>query len=166
MKTFKNIILLSSILAINLTFFGCMNFVPYTMQPSYHEFKEMCELNKLPNNEEKYNKILSYFDLSLDTLDWEELNKKRFKLNEEYVEYIPNKVEYQVTVTRRKTSRYNVAVILFANEKGFSLQNLARIKIYGTWYTRRYHLGTRSWASYELEWKEDRLTCGEIYEWR
>ena len=36
----------------------------------------MCKLNELPNNEEKYNKILRYFDTSLDTLDWEELNKE------------------------------------------------------------------------------------------
>ena len=60
--------------------FGWGSFVPYAMQPSYYEFKEMCELNLLPNNKEKYNKILNYFDLSLETLDWEELNKKGFKL--------------------------------------------------------------------------------------
>ncbi len=34
------------------------------------------KLNELPNNEYKYNKILSYFDLSLELLDWEKLNKK------------------------------------------------------------------------------------------
>ncbi|WP_258865007.1 hypothetical protein [Helicobacter sp. MIT 14-3879] len=54
-----------------------MYYTPYSLQPSYWEFKRMCELNELPNNKEKYNKILSYFDLSLDTLDWEELNKEK-----------------------------------------------------------------------------------------
>nr|WP_238702166.1 hypothetical protein [Helicobacter bilis] len=39
----------------------------------------MCKVNELPNNEEKYNKILSYFDTSLDTLDWEELNHNNEK---------------------------------------------------------------------------------------
>lgn len=132
------------------------------MQPSYYEFKEMCELNLLPNNKEKYNKILNYFDLSLETLDWEELNKKGFKLKESSIDYVPNKVEYQVVATERETSRYDVAVVLFTNEKSFSLENLSNIKIFGTWHTRRYHLEKRSWASYELEWREDDLTCGEL----
>ncbi|RDU57796.1 hypothetical protein CQA44_12390, partial [Helicobacter sp. MIT 14-3879] len=41
-------------------FFGYGWFIPYSLQPSYWEFKRMCELNELPNNKEKYNKILSY----------------------------------------------------------------------------------------------------------
>ena len=53
-------------------------YTPYSfyLEPSYWQFRNMCKLNELPNNEEKYNKILRYFDLSLDTLDWEELNGK------------------------------------------------------------------------------------------
>lgn len=104
MKKFKNLVLLSSILVINLTFFGCMNFVPYAMQPSYHEFKEMCELNKLPNNEEKYNKVLSYFNLSLDTLDWDKLNEKTWKLEEDNLFYKKDMFEY-ATETKRKQKK-------------------------------------------------------------
>lgn len=44
-------------------------YTPYELQPSYWEFKKMCELNMLPNNEEKYNKILSYFDKKLGDRD-------------------------------------------------------------------------------------------------
>ena len=53
-------------------------YTPYSfyLEPSYWQFRNMCKLNELPNNEEKHNKILRYFDLSLDTLDWEELNGK------------------------------------------------------------------------------------------
>lgn len=29
----------------------------------------MCKLNELPNNEEKYNKILGYFDKKLGDID-------------------------------------------------------------------------------------------------
>ena len=47
----------------------------------------MCKLNELPNNEEKYNKILRYFDTSLDTLDWEELNGKTWKISEDSGDY-------------------------------------------------------------------------------
>ncbi|WP_181882454.1 hypothetical protein [Helicobacter didelphidarum] len=51
--------------------------IPYYFQPSYYKFKKMCKLNELPNNEEKYNKILGYYGLSLDTLDWEKIGKKK-----------------------------------------------------------------------------------------
>ena len=82
MKKFLHILLFSS---VALLFNGCISgwgwLVPYNLQPSYHKFKKMCKLNELPNTEEKYNKILGYFDLSLDTLDWEELNKTKRLLN-------------------------------------------------------------------------------------
>ncbi|WP_158659435.1 hypothetical protein [Helicobacter trogontum] len=48
--------------------FGWGWFVPYSLQPSYHEFGAMCKLNELPDNEEKYNKILSYYDLDWNTM--------------------------------------------------------------------------------------------------
>lgn len=51
--------------------------IPYYFQPSFWKFKEMCALNKLPNNEEKYNKILGYYGLSLDSLDWEGIGEKK-----------------------------------------------------------------------------------------
>ncbi len=47
----------------------------------------MCKLNELPNTEEKYNKILSYFDLSLDTLDYKSLNNKMHQLPKESIYY-------------------------------------------------------------------------------
>ncbi|WP_050720593.1 hypothetical protein [Helicobacter hepaticus] len=46
-----------------------LHYTPYALQPSYWEFKKMCELNELPNSEEKYNKILSYFDKKLGDRD-------------------------------------------------------------------------------------------------
>ncbi|TLD94283.1 hypothetical protein LS64_006055 [Helicobacter saguini] len=56
------------IVAVGLIIFY---YTPYSLylEPSFWRFKQMCELNKLPDNKEKYNKILSYFDLSLDSLD-------------------------------------------------------------------------------------------------
>lgn len=51
--------------------------IPYYFQPSYYEFKKMCSLNELPNNEEKYNKILGYYGLSLDMLDWKKIGKEQ-----------------------------------------------------------------------------------------
>ncbi|MCI6313484.1 MAG: hypothetical protein MR591_06830 [Helicobacter sp.] len=64
-------------------------YTPYSfyLEPSYWQFRNMCKINELPNTEEKYNKILGYFDTSLDTLDWEELNKKTWKISEDSGDY-------------------------------------------------------------------------------
>ncbi len=41
----------------------------YYLESSYWQFRNMCKLNELPNNEEKYNKILGYFDKKLGDID-------------------------------------------------------------------------------------------------
>ncbi|EAH9873621.1 hypothetical protein KOM92_001658 [Campylobacter coli] len=41
----------------------------YYLEPSYWQFRNMRKLNELPNNEEKYNKILGYFDKKLGDID-------------------------------------------------------------------------------------------------
>lgn len=61
----------------------------------------MCKLNELPNDEEKYNKILGYFDTSLDTLDWEELNMGKKKLTEENFDYKKGVFEYMTQMELR-----------------------------------------------------------------
>ncbi|TLD90522.1 hypothetical protein LS80_011590, partial [Helicobacter trogontum] len=75
-------------------------YTPYSfyLEPSYWEFRNMCKLNELPNTEEKYNKILGYFDTSLDTLDWEELNKKTWKISEDNGNYRKGVFEYRITL--------------------------------------------------------------------
>lgn len=70
----------------------------YYLEPSYWQFRNMCKLNELPNNEEKYNKILRYFDTSLDTLDWEKLNGRVYKLGEQAYFYLHNYREYSVYI--------------------------------------------------------------------
>ena len=72
----------------------------YYLEPTYWQFRNMCKLNELPNNEEKYNKILSYFDTDLDTLDWEELNnnndnKRKWKVTKEHGYYKKGVFEYE-----------------------------------------------------------------------
>lgn len=41
----------------------------YYLEPNYWQFRNMRKLNELPNNEEKYNKILGYFDKKLGDID-------------------------------------------------------------------------------------------------
>ncbi|WP_395148564.1 hypothetical protein [uncultured Helicobacter sp.] len=45
-------------------------YTPYSfyLEPSYWQFRNMCKLNELPNTEEKYNKILSSYDLDWNTM--------------------------------------------------------------------------------------------------
>ena len=139
-------------------------YTPYSfyLEPSYWEFRNMCKLNELPNNEEKYNKILSYFDTSLDTLDWEELNREAAKLDERSDNYIKDIVEYRVSPAEKKTRRIYGYVNLFAKNNGFAPQNLTKINVHGAWYTRRYHLKRESMASYNLTWFEDSIGCTYI----
>ncbi|WP_245945924.1 hypothetical protein, partial [Helicobacter didelphidarum] len=131
----------------------------YYLEPSYHEFKKMCKLNELPNNEEKYNKILSYFGLSLDTLDWEELNRRAYKLGKEASLYLHNYREYSVYIGEIKKSRYSVNLNLYSYQNNFSKNNITSAIILGTWKTKRYNLETKGMASYELEWQEKELSC-------
>ncbi|MGX2972734.1 hypothetical protein [Helicobacter sp. T3_23-1059] len=44
------------LLVVALLFSGCGSWlvVPYSLQPSYWEFKRLCKLNELSNNEKKY----------------------------------------------------------------------------------------------------------------
>ena len=60
----------------------------YYLEPSYHKFKEICQLNpeiyqanggKL--DEEYYNKVLKYFDTDLESLDWEYI-QENLKVND------------------------------------------------------------------------------------
>ncbi len=71
---------IGSIIVI-LFFLSIFYYTPYSfyLEPSYWQFRNMCKLNELPNDENKYNKILSYFDTDLDTLDWEGLNERAWK---------------------------------------------------------------------------------------
>lgn len=123
----------------------------------------MCKLNELPNDEYKYNKILAYFDLSLDTLDWEELNGRALKLVQGFnLDYVESKLEYRVRIATIQEKRYNISVDLYANNKGFSKENITYIETYGTWHTNRYSLEREGWASYSLVWSEKELFCAHI----
>ena len=96
-----------------LVFIGSIGLIifyrtPYSfyLEPSYWQFRNMCKINELPNNEEKYNKILGYFDTSLDTLDWEELNrnhdKRKWKVTKEHGYYRQGIYEYATLTKKRK----------------------------------------------------------------
>ncbi len=159
MKKFLHILLLSS---VALLFNGCISgwgwLVPYNLQPSYHEFKKMCKLNELPNNEEKYNKILSYFDLSLDTLDWEKLNEKIWKIPEDSGDYKKGVFEYATqTELQQLSSRINGRVYFYSDKSEISQHNTNVMILHILYYTRRYFLDGNEGSGFY--WSEERLGC-------
>ena len=132
--------------------------MPYSFQPSYHEFKKMCKLNELPNNEEKYNKILSYFDTSLDTLDWENIKKDSVLLTPEYFEYTSKNDRYMYRYKDNYNQRTKKALFLFFNDS-VELKNLYKMDFELFWDDKRKYLTTESASSYIPTLKSYSVTC-------
>ena len=162
MKKFLHILLFSS---VALLFSGCVWgwgwLVPYNLQPSYWQFKKMCKLNELPNNEEKYNKILAYFDTDLESLDWEELNKNAWKIPEDNGNYKKGIFEYSA-LSREKEINFRLGIIaaFYSNQSPITRHNTNVVVIDGTWRTGRYVLGGNEGSGFS--WDEEDLSCGDI----
>ena len=158
----KKILHFSILTLITLCFNGCFWgrgwLMPYSFQPSYHKFKKMCKLNELPNDEYKYNKILSYFDLSLDTLDWEKLNEKNIKLTEENFDYKKGVFEYMTQMELRQLNfRIDMRTHFFSNEAEINRYNANAIVFRVVWHTKRYYLSGNEGTG--IYWSEETLGC-------
>ena len=144
-------------------------YTPYSfyLEPSYWEFRNMCKLNELPNNEEKYNKILRYFDTSLDTLDWEELNhnndKRKWKVTKEHGYYRQGIYEY-ATLTKEKqlNSRARMVASFLSNEAEINRYNINQMAINISWHTRRYFFDIANLTRYDDMWIEKTLACVDV----
>ena len=144
-------------------------YTPYSfyLEPSYWKIKEICEFNNLPNDEEKYNKILRYFDLSLDTLDWEELNERAIDLSDrvdgQYADYLPSVRVYRSNVITNKTKKYWYDVTLYFNNNGVSKKHIVYIKTFASFFkTNRYFLEPKGSTAYSWEWNERSFTCRDL----
>ena len=162
LKTFK---ILSFIiippLIVFIYFFGWGWLVPYELQPSYWQFRNMCKLNELPNNEEKYNKILSYFDTDLESLDWEELNERAWKKKETDGWYKKDIFEYQTaTGWKHKNSRIEMEIDLFSNASEVNRYNTNAMYFSVVWRTKRYYPDGNEGSGFY--WSEMRLDCVDV----
>nr|WP_052062698.1 hypothetical protein [Helicobacter saguini] len=143
----------------------------------------MCELNELPNSEEKYNKILGYFDLSLDSLDWEELNKTKKISNNPNNEQTIYKFEilsrnslpddayrYEYIDKNRfiisntpKLDRFTAIIVDFYTLQPYiNKNNITGIKIFVYWNTKRYNY---YFSSTSYKWnriKDYEIWCEDI----
>ncbi|MCI7711126.1 hypothetical protein [Helicobacter sp.] len=140
-------------------------YTPYSfyLEPSYWEFRNMCKLNELPNNEEKYNKILGYFDTSLDTLDWEELIESEWEVSNKANFYKKGIFEYAATTKRKRINRRIYAIATFySNESKINRYNTNAMIVDLAWHSRRYFLEEESMSSLKLQWIEGDLSCYKI----
>lgn len=140
-------------------------YTPYSfyLEPSYWQFRNMCKLNELPNDEYKYNKILSYFDTDLDRLDWEELNKKTWKIKESNGDYKKGIFEY-ATLTEKKqlNSRARMVASFLSNEAEINRYNINQMAINISWHTRRYYFEIANLTRYDDMWIEKTLACYRV----
>lgn len=134
----------------------------YYLEPSYWEFRKMCKLNELPNDEYKYNKILSYFDTSLESLDWEELNKnKKWKVTKEYGYYKKGFFEYE-TITKEKqlNPRIRILADFLSNKSEMNRYDVTAMSIGVYWHTKRFYPDGNEASGFY--WSKETLSCNDI----
>lgn len=129
---------------------GIFYYTPYSfyLEPSYWQFRNMCKINELPNNEEKYNKILGYYNLNLDTLDYSKFQEtttlnfyqqkppyKKMKVADKNLYfYYPLGILYKADIS----SRISLGVgIDFNNDKPNSKQDVESVSMSPEWQTFR-----------------------------
>ncbi|TLE02124.1 hypothetical protein LS77_011225 [Helicobacter bilis] len=138
----------------------------YYLEPTYWQFRNMCKLNELPNNEEKYNKILSYFDTDLDTLDWEELNnnndnKRKWKVTKEHGYYKKGVFEYE-TIAKKKQLNSHIRILadFLSNKSEMNRYNVTAMSIGVYWHTKRFYPDGNEGSGFY--WSEETLSCNDI----
>ena len=149
----------------------------YYLEPSYWQFRNMCKINELPNNEYKYNKILKYFDLSLDTLDWEELNKTK-TISNTFYEFeilsrnplLDDKYRYKYIDKNRfiinNAPKFKditaIIVDFYTLQPHIDRNNIVDIKIFVYWNTKRYryYLSPTSYEWHKV--KDYEIWCDDI----
>ena len=120
----------------------------YYLEPSYWQFRNMCKINELPNDEYKYNKILSYFDTSLESLDYSQFQEtttlnfyqqeppyKKMKVADKNLYfYYPLEILYKADISDRISLGVGIE---FNNDKPNSKQDVESVSISPEWQTYR-----------------------------
>ncbi|MGX3045769.1 hypothetical protein [Helicobacter sp. T3_23-1056] len=153
---------------VALFFSGCGSWliVPFfSLQPSYWEFKKLCKLNELPNNEEKYNKMLAYYDMSLDDIDdidWKKINEdKYFLCKDEHKECLPNVREYMAKVMGKQVNhRLETTLWVYSNKYNLNSDNITDMKITASWQTRFFVLDGNEGSGFY--WDELEAECIDV----
>ena len=106
----------------------------YYLEPSFYKFKEICQLdpeiyqaNGSKLDEEYYNKVLKYFDTSLDTLDWEYVQEN----------LLLNRNGAYLYKFEKYYDRIYHSFALFFNDNQARKDNIETILFYANWDTIR-----------------------------
>lgn len=162
-KLLHFLILILITLCFNGCFWGWGWLMPYAFQPSFKEFKEMCELNELPNSEEKYNKILSYFDKKLGDIDDFPHTKEYSKRIREitlHVFYYQYYNEYDHTTLEGKLAIGGMANKPPKEKYRLDFDKIHAMTLWPTWHTKRFRLDGNEGSG--LYWDETELKCSDI----
>lgn len=120
-----------------------LHYTPYELQPSYWEFKKMCELDFMPHSKKRTEKLLELFEINPNNL------QNNLKLeNNLYV------ARFKYDKSRIK-AQLNIATDL--------KKNIIKINESGSiWYNWRLNLyGNEGSMELDIIW-DDYLTCGNV----
>lgn len=140
---------------------GIFYYTPYSfyLEPSYWEFRKLCKLNELPNNEEKYNKILGYFGKSLGDIDDFRHLKEDARIDIWlYIYYydvykVPSNFQERIEIDNLALKPRNIQM---------SLQNIIDMRVSPHWHNRRYVLSGHE-GNMDFSLTDDKLACGNLY---
>ena len=134
---------------ITLCFSGCWGrgwLMPYAFQPSFHKFKEICQLdpeiyqaNGGKLDEEYYNKALKYFDTSLDTMS--DIKTLRISDDKKHFSYM-----FEKWIGDRISFDF---FIWFKNEKA-TKDNIKKVSFYASWRDLRGRLAGNEGTGFHL----------------
>ena len=124
---------------ITLCFSGCWGrgwLMPYAFQPSFHKFKEICQLdpeiyqaNGGKLDEEYYNKALKYFDTSLDTMS----DIKTLRISDD-------KKHFSYMFEKWIGDRISFDFIIWFKDKKATKDNIKKVSVYVWWRDLRPRL--------------------------
>ena len=132
----------------------------YYLEPSFWEFRNICKLNELPNDEYKFNKILGYFNQNFESLDWDKLNREAQRAYDSHIviDYRAKTTNYSSHIPTNKGKLSYNHIFLYPNSKErFSKQNLPIIVVLATWHTNRFYLDGNEGSG--VYWNKNILTC-------
>ena len=145
LKLLKSLRLFVAIAPLVLLFGGCGWFVPYSFQPSYWKFKKMCKLD--PElyqgniySEEYYNKVLAYYNTSLDKLDWNYIQNNLFL----------NEIGQYLYVFKKFDGRITISSNMFFKDKNATQDNIDKLTFFIRWDNYRPYLTGNEGAGFYI----------------
>lgn len=146
-----------SILFAAIVISGCTGgwrwFIPKNFEPSYHKFKELCELNPktyLANelDDKFYNKVLAYFDTNINELDWN--NKNNLRTNDRGILVYRLKKYFE-------DDRIEFSIGFYFRDKNAKKSDIDKVSFYVSWRDLRPRLAGNEGTGFYLS--GDREMC-------